>query len=82
MKRTPKDEYLERARRLSGNEIERLLSRLRGKLRRRLEEERLSPLEVIALQLESDDDDLNEWRARMSELNAQLTRDLPDTARI
>lgn len=82
MKRTPRDEYLERARCLPGNEIERLLSRMRGKLRRRLEEERLSPLEVIALQLEIDDDDLNEWRARMSELKAQLTPDLPDPARI
>ncbi len=81
MKRTPKDEYLERARRLPGNEIERLLSRMRGKLRRRLEEERLSPLEVIALQLEIDDD-LNEWRARMSELKAQVAPDLPDPARI
>lgn len=82
MKRTPKDEYLERARCLPGNEIERLLLRMRGKLRRRLEEERLSPLEVIALQLEIDDDDLNAWRARMSELKAKSSRDLPDTAGI
>ncbi|HMM73876.1 MAG TPA: hypothetical protein PKC22_16910 [Rhodocyclaceae bacterium] len=82
MKRTPRDEYLERARCLPGQEVERLLSRMRGKLRRRLEEDRLSPLEVIALQLEIDDDDLNEWRARMSELQATLPPDLSDTARI
>lgn len=40
MKKTPSDEYLEKAKLLSEEETERLLSRTRSKLLRRLENEK------------------------------------------
>jgi hypothetical protein len=80
MTRNPKDAYLERARHLSGQEAERLLSRMRGKLMRRLEEEKLTPMEVVALQLEIEDEDLKEWRKRMSELKSKFNFDWQDAA--
>ncbi|HSQ40615.1 MAG TPA: hypothetical protein VLM78_10705 [Anaerolineales bacterium] len=69
MKKTPSDEYLEKAKLLSKEETERLLSRTRSKLIRRLEKEKMTALEVVALQLEFEDEDLNEWRARMAEIS-------------
>lgn len=68
MRKTPSEAYLEKARRLSREETERLLSRMRGKLARRLEDKKLSTLEVVAIQLEIEDEDLNEWRERMQEI--------------
>lgn len=45
------------------------MSRMRAKLLHRLEDKKLSDLEVVAIQLEFEDDDLNEWRKRMSEIS-------------
>lgn len=69
MKKTPSDEYLEKAQGLGKEERERLLSRARSKLIRRLENEKLTALEVLAIQLEIEDEDLNEWRERMAEIS-------------
>ena len=49
--KVPKKEYLEKAKTLSRKDVERLFSRMGGKLTRRLEDKRLSPLEVVALQI-------------------------------
>lgn len=68
MRKTPSDEYLEKARLLSKEDTERLLSRTRSKLMRRLESEEMTALEVVAMQLEIEDEDLNEWRAKTSDL--------------
>jgi hypothetical protein len=68
MRKTPSDAYLEKAKRLSRNETERLLSRMRLKLMRRLEDKTLSELEVVAIQLEIEDEELNEWREKMGEI--------------
>ena len=68
MKKIPSDEYLEKARLLSGEETERLLSRMRSKLKRRLEDKKMSALEAVAIQLEKEDEELNEWRAKMAEI--------------
>ncbi|MGA7180519.1 MAG: hypothetical protein WBX11_13155 [Thiobacillaceae bacterium] len=68
MKKEPKAEYLEKAKLLSKEEKERLLSRSRTKLTRRLEDKKLSVLEVVALQLEKEEDDLQEWREKMAEM--------------
>ncbi len=68
MGKMPKAEYLERAKLLSKEERERLLSRTRTKLVRRLEDKKLSALEVVAIQLEKEDDELQEWRERMAEM--------------
>jgi hypothetical protein len=54
----PTKEYLERAKSLSKRDVELLMSRMGGKLTRRLEDKRLSAIEVLALQLELEDDQL------------------------
>ena len=68
MKKTPAEEYLEKAKLLTKEETERLLSRMRAKLMRRLEDKNLSTLEVMAIQLEIEDKELNEWREKMAEI--------------
>jgi hypothetical protein len=68
MRKTPSDVYLEKAQTLSKEETERLLSRARSKLIRRLESEKMTALEVVAVQLEIEDEDLSEWRAKMTEI--------------
>jgi hypothetical protein len=62
-------EYLERAATLSREDAERLFSRMRGKLARRLENERIDSLDAVALQLQLEDEELNEWRQRWEELS-------------
>ena len=64
--KTPNQEYLEKAKLLTKEETERLQSRMSGKLPRRLEKEKLSTLEALAIQLELEDEQLNEWRERMN----------------
>lgn len=68
MRKTPSDEYLEIAKNLSKEETERLLSRTRSKLIRWLESEKMTALEVVAIQLEIEDEDLSEWRRKMAEI--------------
>jgi hypothetical protein len=60
---------MEKAKNLSQEEIERLQSRMRSKLARREEEKKLSLLEVLAIQLELDDEQLTEWREKRIEIN-------------
>lgn len=64
-------EYLEKVRQLSEEEQERLLSRMAGKLPRRLEKDKLTREEAMAIQMELEDEQLQEWRARMHELKAK-----------
>ncbi|TRZ67545.1 MAG: hypothetical protein D4S02_04995 [Rhodocyclaceae bacterium] len=61
-------ECLEKAKLLSRDEVEHLLSRMRGKYARRLDDKKIDPLEAAARQLEYEDERLGEWRARVSEL--------------
>jgi hypothetical protein len=68
MKKTPSDEYLEKAGLLSKEESERLLSRMRSRSKRRLEDRKMSALEAVALQLEKEEGELNEWREKMAEI--------------
>jgi hypothetical protein len=67
--KTANEEYLEKAANLSEEETERLLSRMRGKLTRRLDDKKLSVIEAIAIQLEIDDDQLMEWREKRLQIN-------------
>ena len=59
------EEYLDKAQKLTEAESERLLSRMRGKPARKLEENKLTTLEALAIQLELDDVLLSEWRKNM-----------------
>ncbi len=69
--RTPNDAYLEKARRLRKTDVERLLSRARKKLMRRIEDQTMTVEEVVAIQLEIEDEDLAEWRERWAEIQAK-----------
>lgn len=68
MAKSPSDEYLEKASKLSKIQAERLLSRSRSKLMRRLLDNKLTPLEAVAIQMEIEDEELAEWRERMAEI--------------
>lgn len=59
---------MEKAMALSHEDAERLFSRMRRKLSHRLETAELQSLEAIALQLQVEDDDLQEWRKRWAEV--------------
>lgn len=72
MKVKPTQEYIEKAGLLSNEETERLLSRMRGKLMRRLEDKKLGALEVVAIQLEIEDVALDEWREKMAEIRKKM----------
>jgi len=66
--KSPDDKYIEQAKLLTEDEAERLLSRMEGKLPRRLEKDKLTRLEALAIQLEVEDDMLEEWREHMAEI--------------
>ena len=66
--KVPTPEYLEKAKKLNNEEIERLLVRMRGRFARRLEDKRMSAIDAIALQLEYEDEELEEWRERLTEM--------------
>jgi hypothetical protein len=72
MKRKPDDKYLETAQKLGKEQLERVLSRMRGKLTRKTQEEKLTELEAIAIQLELEDEQLEEWREQRRKLNEKL----------
>lgn len=71
MARMCKPEYLTKVSKLSKIETERLLSRMTGKLPRRLEKEKITTEEALAIQLEVEDEQLLEWRKVMRELRAK-----------
>ena len=66
--KVPTPEYLEKAKQLNNEEIERLLVRMRGRFARRLDDKRMSAIDAIALQLEYEDEELEEWRERLTEM--------------
>ena len=69
--RAAEPSYIDKAMLLSKEDAERVFSRMRGKVNRRLEDMKLSPIEAIAIQLELEDEQLKEWRARLSEIRAK-----------
>lgn len=60
--KTASDEYIDKAKNLTAEEVEKLQSRMRGKLARRAEDKKVSLLEALAIQLELDDEQLADWR--------------------
>lgn len=80
MGKMSKPEYEEKVKKLSREETERLLSRMTGKLPHRLEKEKLSKEEALAIQMELEDEQLQEWRRMMAILNkkaAPKTKEKP-----
>ena len=68
-------EYLAKVAQLSEEEQERLLSRMAGKLPRRLEKDKLSREDALAIKLELEDEQLQEWRERMRSLRGESDAD-------
>jgi hypothetical protein len=66
----PSSDYLTLAKSLNSEASDRLLSRMTGKLPRRLDKDKLSQDDAIALQLELEDEQLSEWREKMNKFNA------------
>jgi hypothetical protein len=60
--------YIDKAKTLTQAEAEYVFSRMKGKWSRRVEDQKLVPLEAVALQLELEDKNLQAWRDRLSEL--------------
>jgi len=56
---------------LSPTEAERLLSRMSGKLPKRLDKDKLSLEDALALQLELEEENLNEWREKMAKIKSE-----------
>lgn len=65
---TPSPEWIEKAMLLSKDDAEHILARMRKKISRRMAHETIDPLTAVALQLQMEDEQLKEWRDRVSEL--------------
>ena len=66
--KAPDEEYIKAASSLNDDQKERLLCRMRGKLTRKWENEKLDTLQALAIQLEIEDAELADWRDKMNEI--------------
>lgn len=73
--KVPAQDYQDKAKLLSVEDAERLLSRMSGKLPRRLDKDKLSREDALALQLELEDEHLDEWREKMDKINGKHKAD-------
>ncbi|CAG0993901.1 hypothetical protein MTYP_02434 [Methylophilaceae bacterium] len=71
MMKIGKPEYMQKAAALSHDEQQRILSRMTGKLPKRLIKEKLSIDEAIAIQLEIEEEQLEEWRKNWDKIRKQ-----------
>lgn len=67
-------DYVAKAKKLSEEERDRILSRMGGKLPKRLHKEKLTVEEAIAIQLELEDEQLQEWRANMAAIQEKAAK--------
>jgi hypothetical protein len=74
MNKTPSEKYLIKAALLSRDEAELFYSRMGRKLSRRLDDHGVIPVEALAIQLEKEDEDLQEWRERFAELKVEHSK--------
>ena len=66
-----KPEYMKKALLLSEEEQQKVMSRMSGKLPKRLFKEKLSVEEAIAIQLEIEEEQLVEWRKNWAKIRKQ-----------
>jgi uncharacterized protein YpuA (DUF1002 family) len=76
MAKIPSQEYLDKAKKLTKTDAERLFSRMSKKIGRRLEDEDLVALEALALQLEKEDEDLKEWRNQFAKIRESYIKQI------
>lgn len=67
-------DYVAQAKQLSEEERDRVLSRMGGKLPKRVHKEKLTIEEAIAIQLELEDEQLQEWRANMAAIQEKAAK--------
>ena len=68
------DDYIAKAKKLSEEDRDRVLSRMGGKLPKRLQKEKLTIEEAIAIQLELEDEQLQEWRANLAGIQEKAAK--------
>ena len=73
--KAPDEAYVQAANNLNEEQKERLLSRMRGKLTRKWENEKLDTLHALAIQLEIEDAELADWREKMNEITEKEKED-------
>ena len=66
--KVPDEAYIQAASQLDEDQKERLLCRMRDKLTRKWENEKMDTLHALAIQLETEDSELADWRERMNEI--------------
>ena len=64
-------DYLKKAGELSEKKAERLMSRMSIDLYTRLLQDGYAPLEIMAVQLQIEDEQLQEWRQRVAQVRQQ-----------
>lgn len=64
-------DYNSQAKKLSKEQKERVLSRMSGKLPKRLAKDKISESEAIAIQLELEDEQLQEWKEKVTAIRAK-----------
>lgn len=69
--RTAKPEFIELAKSLPEEAKKRILSRMKGKLPVKLSNDKLSELEALAVQLEIEDENLQEWMSKVRMLREE-----------
>jgi hypothetical protein len=67
-------DYLAKAKKLTAENRERVLSRIGGKLPKHFLKEKLTSEEAIAIQLELEDEQLQEWRKNMAEIQEKALK--------
>ena len=67
-------DYLAIAKKISTEDRTYILSRMGGKLPKRLQKEKLTVEEAIAIQLELEDEQLQEWRANMASIEEKAAK--------
>ncbi len=79
MQKLHNPDYLAKAEQISEEDAERLLSRMTGKLPKRLQKEKLSKTEALAIQMELEDEQLEDWRKMMRKLREKDVAIKPDS---
>jgi hypothetical protein len=68
------DDYITKAKKLSEENRDRVLSRMGGKLPKHLQKEKLTIEEAIAIQLELEDEQLQEWRTNLDRIQEKAAK--------
>lgn len=77
-----KPEYLEKAQALTIKKAERLMSRMSFKLQTQLAKDGWTAMQIMAVQLEIEDEQLHEWRERIAQVRLRDQQHLAQTGAV